>query len=90
VTKTFSRQSSHTAGAALRRMLSWPARVAAARRTMAQLARMSDIEMHDIGLVRQDTVDLDAVSLEGEASSQSLRRRATRERPGGPRMGLAA
>jgi uncharacterized protein YjiS (DUF1127 family) len=51
------RKRTGPAAAALRRVLSWPARVAAARRTMAQLARMSDVEMHDIGLARQDTVD---------------------------------
>ena len=86
---SIARQAAYGA-AELKRAFTWLAQVGAARASMAQLARMSDIEMHDIGLVRQDTVDLDAVSLDAEASSQSLRRRATRERPGGPGMGLAA
>ena len=53
---SFTRQASHGA-AALRRALSWPSRVSAARRAMRQLARMSDYELRDIGLVRQDIVD---------------------------------
>ena len=39
---------------ALWRVLTWPARVGAARRTMSDLARMSEYELRDIGLTRYD------------------------------------
>ena len=84
------RQSSLSATAGLRRLLSWPARVAAARRTMAQLARMSDIEMHDIGLVRQDTVDVNALSVDAEPPAVVARRRAASKRPAQGRTDFAA
>jgi len=45
-------------GTALLRALLWPSRVIAARRTFAQLAAMSEYELRDIGLSRQDLVDL--------------------------------
>ena len=47
---SFARHAFHGAAGALRRALSWPARVGAARRTMSQLARMSEYELRDIGL----------------------------------------
>ncbi len=77
-------------GAALKRALAWPARVGAARRTMAQLARMSDVELRDIGLVRQDVVDISALRLDADPSASPARRRAARERPGPGRKHLAA
>ena len=75
----FARHPSHAAAATLRRVLSWPARVAQARRTMAQLARMSDVEMRDIGLVRQDVVDESALRLDIDPRAPLGRRRAGRE-----------
>ncbi len=77
-------------GAALKRALSWPARVGAARRTMAQLARMSDAEMRDIGLVRQDVVDISALRLDADPSASPARRRASRESHSSGRADLAA
>ena len=72
-----ARQASRGTAAALTRALSWPARVGAARRTMRQIARMSDVELRDIGLVRQDVVDISALRYDADPS---VRRRAARER----------
>lgn len=41
-------------GTLFRTVAGWPIRVAAARRTMGQFAGMSDYELRDIGLTRQD------------------------------------
>jgi uncharacterized protein YjiS (DUF1127 family) len=60
------------------RALGWPARVGAARRTMSQLARMSDYELRDIGLTRQDVADANALPLDADPSSLLVRRRAAR------------
>jgi uncharacterized protein YjiS (DUF1127 family) len=79
-----------TAAAVLRRALSWPARVGAARRTMTQLARMSEYELRDIGLTRQDVVDATALPLDSDPSPLLVRRRAARERPAPGRTDLAA
>ena len=48
---SIARQAAYAA-AALKRASTWLARVGAERASMAQLARMSDAELHDIGLVR--------------------------------------
>ena len=64
---------SHTAGV-LRRALNWPARVGAARRAMSQLARMSDYELRDIGLTRQDVVDVSALPLDEDPTALLARR----------------
>ena len=76
--------------AALRRAFSWPARVVAARRTMTQLARMSEYELRDIGLTRQDLSDASALPLDADPSALLARRRAARERPARGRADLAA
>ena len=55
--------------APLMRVLSWPARVAAARRTMTELARMSDYELRDIGLSRQDLNDATSLPLDADPSA---------------------
>jgi uncharacterized protein YjiS (DUF1127 family) len=60
------------------RALSWPARVAAARRELAALSRLDDRGLADIGLVRQDLRDATAFGL-SEAPSSRLAIRA-RER----------
>ena len=86
---TFARQASRVA-APLWRVLSWPARVAAARRTMAELARMSDYELRDIGLSRQDLNDATSLPLDADPSRLFVRRRAARERPAAGRADLAA
>ncbi len=54
--------------------LSWLSRIWAARSTMAQLARMSDAELRDIGLVRQDVVDIGALRLDADRSALAARR----------------
>jgi uncharacterized protein YjiS (DUF1127 family) len=74
----------------IRRALSWPSRVGAARRAMTQLARMSDHELQDIGLVHQDIVDAGALRLESERTSMLSGRRAARGRVDAGRRGLAA
>ena len=87
---SLARHASHGTAAALRRALTWPARVAAARRTMSQLARMSDYELRDIGLSRQDVSDATALPLDADPSALLARRRAARERPAPGRADLAA
>ena len=52
-----------TLWAPLQRLASWPFRVAAARASMRQLAGMSDRELADIRLTRQDLRDASALSL---------------------------
>jgi uncharacterized protein YjiS (DUF1127 family) len=68
------------AASAFWRALSWPARVSAARRTLSDLARMSEYELRDIGLTRQDLNDATALPLDADPSGLLLRRRAWRER----------
>ena len=86
---SFAGQASHGA-AALRRALSWPSRVTAARRAMAQLARMSDYELRDIGLVRQDIVDASMLRMDADPSVMLAGRRAARERSASEIEDLAA
>jgi uncharacterized protein YjiS (DUF1127 family) len=86
----FARQGAHGATGALRRALSWPARVVNARRTLSQLANMSDYELRDIGLTRQDLSDVTALPLDADPSPLLVRRRAARERPIPRRADLAA
>ncbi len=71
-----------SAAQVLRRALEWPGRVAAARRTMSQLARMSDYELRDIGLTAQDVADASALPLDADPTALFVRRRAARERSG--------
>jgi len=75
---------------ALWRVLTWPARVGAARRTMSDLARMSEYELRDIGLTRSDVNDATALPLDADPSGLLVRRRAWRERSVGGRTHLAA
>jgi uncharacterized protein YjiS (DUF1127 family) len=75
---------------ALWRVLTWPARVSEARRTMSELARMSEYELRDIGLTRSDVNDATALPLDADPSGLLVRRRAWRERPAGERAHLAA
>jgi uncharacterized protein YjiS (DUF1127 family) len=75
---------------ALWRVLTWPARVGAARRTMSQLAGMSEYELRDIGLTRSDVNDATALPLGADPSGLLVKRRAWRERSVHERTGLAA
>ena len=65
-------------GAVIRRALSWPARVAEARRTLALLGRMTDRELIDIGLLRSDLADCAALPLDEDPSHKLAQRRAAR------------
>ena len=75
---------------ALWRVLTWPGRVSAARRTMSDLARMSEYELRDIGLTRSDINDATALPLDADPSGLLARRRAWRERTPGRETDLAA
>ena len=66
--------------AAFERAVAWLSRVGAARNSMAQLARMSDAELRDIGLVQQDVVDIGALRLDADRSALATRRAATSRR----------
>jgi uncharacterized protein YjiS (DUF1127 family) len=66
------------AAAVLKRALSWPARFVAARAALSQLAGMSDVELRDIGLVRQDVVDIGALRRDASRSASAERRAAPR------------
>jgi len=76
--------------AALRRALEWPARVSAARKTMRELAAMSDHQLRDIGLSRQDISDVSALPLDADPSGLLERRRAARLKMRPRRSDLAA
>ena len=86
---SFTSSTSHAAEA-LWRVLSWPARVSAARRTMSELARMSEYELRDIGLTRSDLNDATALPLDADPSGLLVRRRAWRERQPSGRADRAA
>jgi uncharacterized protein YjiS (DUF1127 family) len=62
------------------RILLWPARVVAARRTLAQLAGMTDYELRDVGLIRQDLADLTARPLDEDPTPHLTRARISRAR----------
>ncbi len=47
---------------------------------MAQIARMSDYELRDIGLVRQDIVDASMLRFDADPSEMLAGRRAARAR----------
>ncbi len=69
-----------SAAAALRRLFGWPSRVLAARRVMRQLGALSDCELKDIGLYRQDLRD--AVALPRDVDpGLMLRRKVETRRP---------
>ncbi len=70
-------------GAVVWRALSWPARVAEARRTLAFLGQMTDRELSDIGLLRSDLVDCAALPLDEDPSRRLAATRAARVWPPG-------
>jgi len=86
---SFSRRASRGT-ATLRRLLEWPARVSAARKTMNELAAMSDHQLRDIGLSRQDLSDVSALPLDADPSSLLERRRVARVKVRPRRTELAA
>jgi uncharacterized protein YjiS (DUF1127 family) len=67
-------------GAGIVRALLWPARVIETRRTMSQLAGMTDFELRDIGLTRQDLADVTARPLDDDPTCHLASARAARAR----------
>lgn len=63
-----------------RRILGWPGRVLAARRTMLQFAGLTEHELKDIGLVRQDLLDVSALNLDQDPSRLLGRKAEDRRR----------
>jgi uncharacterized protein YjiS (DUF1127 family) len=55
------------------RVALWPVRVAKARRSFAPLAQMSDYELQDIGLTRQDLWNVSAFSLDQDPTGYLAR-----------------
>ena len=76
VTSDFRRHSDFSA--MIWRALGWPGRVAEARRTLAQLAQMSDRELSDIGLLRSDLADASALPRDEDPGERLARARAVR------------
>jgi uncharacterized protein YjiS (DUF1127 family) len=62
------------------RAVLWPSRVVEARRTLSQLAGLSEYELRDIGLSRQDLVDFTARPLDEDPTPHLADSRATRAR----------
>jgi uncharacterized protein YjiS (DUF1127 family) len=73
----------HSLVAAMMRALLWPARVVTARRTLTQLAGLSEYELRDIGLSRQDLVDFTARPLDEDPTPHLARSRSERARTRG-------
>jgi uncharacterized protein YjiS (DUF1127 family) len=67
-------------GDLLARVALWPFRVVEARRTLAQLASLSEYELRDVGLTRQDLVDLTARPLDEDPTPHLNRARISRAR----------
>lgn len=67
--------------ASLLRLAAWPLRVFAARRAMTQLGEMSDRELADVGLYRQDLRDASALPF-GEDPTAMFAARARARRRG--------
>jgi uncharacterized protein YjiS (DUF1127 family) len=61
-------------------VLSWPGRVARHRALMGRMAAMSDYELADIGLSRQDVSDATAVALDHDPSALLMVRAEERRR----------
>lgn len=64
----------------LLRIAAWPLRVLAARQAMAQLGAMSDRELADVGLHRQDLRDATALGLAADPTEMFAARAAERRR----------
>ena len=88
VSHDFRRHSDFSA--MIRHALGWPARVVEARRTLTQLAQMSDRELSDIGLLRADLADCTALPLDEDPGERLARARAVRAWYGRARHDQAA
>ena len=62
------------------RAAAWPVRVAAARAAMTEFARMSDHDLKDIGLTRQDVRDATSLVLDDDPTRLLAGRAAARTR----------
>lgn len=62
------------------RVALWPVHVIEARRTLAQLGALSDYELRDVGLTRQDLADLTARPLDEDPTPHLNRARLSRIR----------
>src|SRR5579883_2875510 len=62
------------------RIAAWPLRVVVARRAMAELGAMSDRELADVGLYRQDLRDATALRLGEDPTAMLAKRTAERRR----------
>ena len=62
------------------RIALWPAHVMETRRTLAQLSALSEYELRDVGLSRQDLVDLTARPLDEDPTPHLNRARISRAR----------
>lgn len=62
------------------RIALWPIHVVEARRTLAQLGALSDYELRDVGLTRQDLADLTARPLDEDPTPHLNRARVGRAR----------
>jgi uncharacterized protein YjiS (DUF1127 family) len=72
-------------GAVLTRIVLWPVRLLRARREFERLAVLSDYELRDIGLTRQDLRDASALRLDEDPTLHLARlseRRRRGRRPG--------
>jgi len=65
---------------AVRRIASWPFRVAAARAALRQLGGMSERELSDVGLTRQDLRDASALALDEDPTRMFAMRVRERDR----------
>jgi uncharacterized protein YjiS (DUF1127 family) len=62
------------------RVALWPVHVVETRRTLAQLGALSDYELRDVGLTRQDLVDITARPLDEDPTPYLNRARISRAR----------
>jgi|HubBroStandDraft_6_1064221.scaffolds.fasta_scaffold2104405_2 uncharacterized protein YjiS (DUF1127 family) len=62
------------------RIALWPAHVIAARRTLSQLSSLSEYELRDVGLTRQDLMNLTARPLDEDPTPHLNRARISRAR----------
>lgn len=67
-------------GASFARALAWPAHVTRVRRDLRLLSTMTDHELSDIGLVRQDLRDATALPLDTDPTALFARRARERAR----------
>ena len=78
--RAFAADWLRSAAALALRLVTWPARVAAARAAMTEFARMSDHDLKDIGLTRQDVRDATGLVLDDDPTQLLAERAASRTR----------